>query len=117
MLSPLSHINIIIFSIKGALSLFTLLSSPKIKSLSSLVSGVVSVNNIVLPSLSSRYLPLNPSSPHWLVNLLLPRSVPLFQYLSSFTQETDIARNYLVQGYLINNEASILPLVGVIASE
>ena len=117
MLSLLLHNNVIFLSVKAAHPSSNLVSSPNVVLSSSSLSGVLSANNIILLSLSRRYFPLNPYSHRLFIDPFLPRSVPLFRHLFSFAHEADVARNSLLQGYLINNEASTLPLVGIIALE
>ena len=53
----------------------------------------------------------------WIHNPLFPRIVPLFQHLSSFTREVDISRNGMVEGCLLSNESTLLPLIGIIVKE
>ena len=70
-----------------------------------------------LSSVSSEDSPWIQHSPCWLINPLFPRSVPLFQHLSSFTKEENITRNGLVEDHLLNNKDTILPLIGIVALE
>ena len=109
------HNDIISPSVIVALPSFTLVYSPKINLSSAFF--VASENNIFLSSLSSRNLTLNPLSPRWIFNPLFSRSVFLFQHLSSFIQEADIARIVLEDGYLISNNNLVLHLVGIIVLE
>ena len=76
-----------------------------------------STNNVNQSSVSSgNSLRIQPS-PHWLVNPLFPRLVPLLQHISSFTKEDDIDRNGLVEGHLLDNNDAFLPLIGIVALE
>ena len=61
--------------------------------------------------------PVGSMNVRWLKNPLFPRAVPLFQHLSSFTREFDIARNGMVEGCLISNQSTLLPLIGIIVKE
>ena len=93
------------------------LSSSIINSSSDTLFGGVSRIGLPVSLVASEDSPWKQHSPRWLINPLFPRSVPLFQYLSSFTKETEIARNGLVEGHLINNKDTILPLIGIVALE
>ena len=53
----------------------------------------------------------------WIHNPLFPRTVPLFQHLSSFIREVDIYWNSMVEGCLLSNESTLLPLIGIIVKE
>ena len=41
----------------------------------------------------------------------------MFRNLSSFTKEVDITRNGLVEGYLLNNKDTLLPIISVVVLE
>ena len=50
----------------------------------------------------------------WLNDPLFLRVVLLFQHVSSFTMEVDIARNGMVEACLLSNQSTFLPLIGII---
>ena len=53
----------------------------------------------------------------WISNLLFPRKIPRFKHLSSFTRKTDIARKGMVEGCLVDNKSTLLPVIGIIVME
>ena len=57
------------------------------------------------------------SFPRWFQDPLFPRVILLFKHLSSFTRESNIARNGIVEGYLLNIKTQPLPLIGSITQE
>ena len=77
----------------------------------------------------SLYLPSSYSAfPRWIHDPLFPevgstkfsgfpRAVPLFKHLSSFTSDSTIARNGIVEGKLLPPTAHLSPLIGIITQE
>ena len=78
---------------------------------------VAGANNIDKNIVIETAEPLCAMNIRWIQDPLFPREVPLFQHLSSFTKNVDIARNGMVEGCLLLNQSTLLPLVGIIVKE
>ena len=83
-------------------------------SATNLKSRSIIVTSPIRPSLSQPVVSVNA---RWMHNPFFPRTVPLFQHISSFTKGIDIARNGMVEGCLLPNKSTLLPLIGIIVKE
>ena len=72
------------------------------------ITGIIDAITLLLPVVLSHS--------RWIHNSLLPQQVPLFQHHFSFTKEVDIPRNSMVEGCLLKNKTTLLPLTGIIVN-
>ena len=95
-----------ICSLRSAQDGYVLANNPKSQN----TLGVLSIG-------MSSSQPVCSMNVRWIQDPLFPRAVPLFQHLSSFTRNVDIARNGMVEGCLLSNQSTLLTLIGIIVKE